>query len=124
MSPVLETSFDPSSSEAVSRRAAMSALVDELRARTAQTALGGPERSRERHLSRGKLLPRDRVERLLDPATPFLELSALAANGVYDDEAPGAGLITGIGRVNGAECVIVCNDATVKGGTYFPITVK
>ena len=102
----------------------MSALVDDLGSRTAQAARGGPERSRERHLSRGKLLPRERVERLLDTATPFLEFSALAANGLYDDEAPGAGIITGIGRISGTECVIVCNDATVKGGTYFPITVK
>jgi 3-methylcrotonyl-CoA carboxylase beta subunit len=122
--PVLETSFDPSSAEASARRAAMQRLVDELRERTALAALGGPERSRERHLARGKLLPRERVERLLDVATPFLELSALAANGLYEDEAPGAGLITGIGRLSGTECVIVCNDATVKGGTYFPLTVK
>src|SRR5439155_24190736 len=124
MSPVLETRFDPSSAESKSRRAAMESLVAELRERTSRAAAGGPERARERHLSRGKLLPRDRVERLRDPATPFLELSALAANGLYDDEAPGAGIITGLGRVSGTECVVVCNDATVKGGTYFPITVK
>ena len=79
---------------------------------------------REKHLSRGKLLPRQRVERLLDPGTPFLELSSLAAHGMYDDQAPAAGIITGIGRVSGRECVIVCNDATVKGGTYYPMTVK
>jgi len=102
----------------------MDALVAQLNELTAKAAAGGPERARERHLSRGKLLPRDRVERLLDPATPFLELSALAANGLYDDEAPGASIITGVGRVSGVECVIVCNDATVKGGTYFPLTVK
>ncbi len=122
--PTLETSFDPSSPDAAARRAEMERLVSELRERTVRAALGGPERARERHLSRGKLLPRERVERLVDPATPFLELSGLAATGLYDDEAPGAGLITGIGRVSGSECVIVCNDATVKGGTYFPITVK
>ncbi len=122
--PLIETSFDPSAPEAAARREAMERLVAELRERTASAARGGPERARERHLSRGKLLPRERVERLLDTATPFLEFSALAANGLYDDEAPGAGLITGIGRISGTECVIVCNDATVKGGTYFPITVR
>jgi 3-methylcrotonyl-CoA carboxylase beta subunit len=122
--PVLETHLDPGSADARSRRSAMQALVDELEQRTAKAALGGPERARQRHLSRGKLLPRERVERLVDPATPFLELSSLAANGLYDDEAPGAGIITGVGRVSGTECVIVCNDATVKGGTYFPMTVR
>jgi 3-methylcrotonyl-CoA carboxylase beta subunit len=124
MAPVLDTSFDPSSSEAKQRRAAMEALVADLRERTRVSAQGGPERAREKHLSRGKLLPRDRVERLLDVGTAFLELSPLAAHGMYDGEAPGASIITGVGRVSGAECVIVCNDATVKGGTYFPITVK
>jgi 3-methylcrotonyl-CoA carboxylase beta subunit len=122
--PVLDSRFSPSTDTARARREAMQRLVDELVARTSTAAEGGPERARTKHLSRGKLLPRDRVERLLDPATPFLELSPLAANGMYDDDAPGAGLICGIGRVSGAECVIVCNDATVKGGTYFPITVK
>jgi 3-methylcrotonyl-CoA carboxylase beta subunit len=102
----------------------MQKLVDDLRARTAKAALGGSESARTRHAGRGKLLPRERVERLIDPASPFLELSPLAAEGMYDGEAPGAGLITGIGRVSGRECVIVCNDATVKGGAYFPITVK
>jgi 3-methylcrotonyl-CoA carboxylase beta subunit len=95
-----------------------------LRAKSAKAALGGPESARTRHAGRGKLLPRERVERLIDPASPFLELSPLAAEGMYDGEAPGAGVITGIGRVSGRECVIVCNDATVKGGAYFPITVK
>lgn len=99
-------------------------LVDELKKKLAQAALGGNERSRERHVSRGKLLPRDRVDSLLDQGSPFLELSPLAANGLYDDECPGAGVITGIGRVSGRECVIVANDATVKGGTYYPMTVK
>ncbi|MDP3738218.1 MAG: carboxyl transferase domain-containing protein [Hyphomonadaceae bacterium] len=102
----------------------MQRLVDELREKSAKAALGGPEASRTRHSGRGKLLPRERVEQLIDPASPFLELSPLAAEGMYDGEAPGAGVITGIGRVSGRECVIVCNDATVKGGVYFPITVK
>lgn len=100
------------------------ALADELRERTAQAALGGPKASRERHVGRGKLLPRDRVTRLLDPGSPFLEVGALAAHGVYDDEAPAAGIITGIGRVMGREVMVVANDATVKGGAYFPLTVK
>jgi 3-methylcrotonyl-CoA carboxylase beta subunit len=102
----------------------MQALIAELREKTGLAALGGPESSRKRHAGRGKLLPRERVERLVDPGSAFLELSALAANGMYDGEAPGAGLITGIGRVKGRECVVVCNDATVKGGVYFPVTVK
>jgi 3-methylcrotonyl-CoA carboxylase beta subunit len=102
----------------------MVALVADLQARRAKAALGGPERSRERHLSRGKLLPRDRVMQLIDPGSPFLELSPLAAYGLYDDEINGAGLITGIGRIEGRECLVVCNDATIKGGTYYPATVK
>ncbi|UTP40320.1 methylcrotonoyl-CoA carboxylase [Phenylobacterium sp. LH3H17] len=100
------------------------ALVDQLRERAAYAALGGPEASRHRHASRGKLLPRERVERLLDPGSPFLEVAPLAAHGLYHNEAPGAGVITGIGRVSGREVMIVANDATVKGGAYFPITVK
>ena len=99
-------------------------LVDELNAKLAVAALGGNERARQRHVSRGKLLPRERVDRLLDPGSPFLELAPLAAGGMYGDESPGAGIITGIGRVSGRECVIVANDATVKGGTYYPMTVK
>jgi 3-methylcrotonyl-CoA carboxylase beta subunit len=95
-----------------------------LRSKLAAAARGGPERARERHVSRGKLLPRDRVDGLLDPGSPFLEVAPLAANGMYDDECPGAGMITGIGRVSGRECMIVANDATVKGGTYYPVTVK
>ena len=102
----------------------MEGLVADLRRVVALVKEGGGPAMRERHLARGKLLPRDRVERLIDPGTPFLELSPLAANGMYHNEAPGAGLITGIGRVSGVECVIVCNDATVKGGTYYPLTVK
>ncbi|MCV7064722.1 methylcrotonoyl-CoA carboxylase [Mycolicibacterium farcinogenes] len=100
------------------------ALVEQLRTKLATAALGGPERARQRHVDRGKLLPRDRVDGLLDPGSPFLEIAALAADGMYDDECPGAGMIAGIGRVSGRECLIVANDATVKGGTYYPVTVK
>jgi len=122
--PVLQTSLDLSSPEAQARAAHNRALAADLRARVAKAALGGDERSRERHVSRGKLLPRDRVEGLLDPGAPFLELGQLAASGMYGDEVPGAGLITGIGCVSGRQCMIFANDATVKGGTYFPMTVK
>jgi 3-methylcrotonyl-CoA carboxylase beta subunit len=100
------------------------ALVERLRADVARFALGGNEKSRARHTDRGKLLPRDRVERLLDPGSAFLEIGQLVANGLYDDEVPGAGMIAGIGRVEGRQVMIVCNDATVKGGTYYPLTVK
>jgi acetyl-CoA carboxylase carboxyltransferase component len=106
------------------RRERMEALVAELRERTAQVSLGGGERARERHRSRGKLTARERIDLLLDPGTSFLELGALAAWGLYDGEAPSAGIVTGIGVVEGRECVLVANDATVKGGTYFPLTVK
>jgi len=99
-------------------------LVAELRQRLDVVRQGGPEQARTRHLERGKLLPRDRVDQLLDAGSPFLELSPLAADGVYDDAAPAAGLITGVGRVSGRECVVVANDSTVKGGTYYPLTVK
>ncbi|WP_286272616.1 carboxyl transferase domain-containing protein [Thalassotalea hakodatensis] len=102
----------------------MQLQVDDLKQKLNQIKHGGGERSRDRHLSRGKLLPRDRVNELLDPGAPFLELSQLAAYEVYDDDVPAAGIITGIGRVGGQECVIVANDATVKGGTYYPLTVK
>src|SRR5205809_1456183 len=120
----MTTSFDVASSAAKTNRDSMRGLVEDLRARLATARLGGPERSRQRHVAAGKLLPRDRVERLLDPGTAFLELSPLAATGMYDDEAPAAGIITGVGRVSGNECVIVANDATVKGGSYYPLTVK
>jgi len=100
------------------------ALAERLRADVAAAGLGGPSASRERHAARGKLLPRDRVERLLDPGSPFLEVGQLAAHGVYGEDVPGAGLIAGIGRVSGRQAMIVCNDATVKGGTYYPLTVK
>jgi 3-methylcrotonyl-CoA carboxylase beta subunit len=99
-------------------------LVADLRAELARAALGGPERARRKHVERGKLLPRERVNALVDPSSPFLELSPLAAHGMYGGEAPGAGIITGVGRIAGRECVIVANDATVKGGTYYPMTVK
>src|SRR4051795_12702246 len=102
----------------------MKELVSELRERTARIALGGGEKAVERHRSRGKLTARERIDRLLDPGTAFLELSALAAWGVYDGQAPSAGLVTGVGVVEGRECVLIANDATVKGGTYFPLTVK
>ena len=122
--PILTTSvnFDELSVQLRTRH--NRALSAQLRDRVAHAALGGDERSRKRHVSRGKLLPRDRVEGLLDPGAPFLELGQLAANGMYGDEVPGAGLITGIGRVSGRQCMIFANDATVKGGTYFPMTVK
>ncbi|HEV7641746.1 MAG TPA: carboxyl transferase domain-containing protein [Gaiellaceae bacterium] len=106
------------------RRGRMEALLEELRARTAQVAAGGGERAVERHRSRGKLLARERIDRLIDSGTAFLELNALAAWDLYDGEAPGAGIVTGIGVVEGRECVLVANDATVKGGSYFPLTVK
>ncbi|MCI4675153.1 carboxyl transferase domain-containing protein [Candidatus Mycolicibacterium alkanivorans] len=99
-------------------------LVEQLRCKLAEAARGGPERARERHVERGKLLPRDRVDGLLDPGSPLLEVAPLAADGMYDDQCPAAGMITGIGRVSGRECMIVANDATVKGGTYYPVTVK
>ncbi len=120
----LSSALDPNSETFKANAAHHRRLADDLRARVAKAALGGPETSRARHVSRGKLLPRDRVERLLDPGSAFLELGQLAANGLYDDDAPGAGLITGVGRVSGREVLIVCNDPTVKGGAYFPMTVK
>ena len=108
----------------IANRQRMERLCDELRTNIAKIALGGSERARKKHLDRGKLLPRERIRQLLDPATPFLEFSQLAAYQVYEDEIPAAGLITGIGRVSGLECVLIANDATVKGGTYYPLTVK
>ncbi|HEY7806647.1 MAG TPA: carboxyl transferase domain-containing protein, partial [Croceibacterium sp.] len=122
--PVLTSKLDLESAESKARAAHNRALAEELRARVAQAALGGSEKSRQRHTDRGKLLPRERVERLLDPGSPFLEIGQLAANGVYDEDIPGAGMIAGIGRVSGRQCMIVANDATVKGGTYYPLTVK
>ncbi|HQT43277.1 MAG TPA: carboxyl transferase domain-containing protein [Halothiobacillus sp.] len=114
-----------SSSEAFQRNVAINrALVAQLRDKVAATALGGPESVRARHVSRGKLLARERIERLLDSGAPFLEIGQLVANGMYDGEAPGAGLICGVGQVHGREVMIIANDATVKGGVYFPLTVK
>jgi 3-methylcrotonyl-CoA carboxylase beta subunit len=121
---ILHSAANPGSEEYRANLDANRALVEHLHATQQRLALGGGERARERHVARGKLLPRERVDRLLDPGAPFLELSPLAALGLYDDAAPGAGIITGIGRVSGRECVIVANDATVKGGTYYPMTVK
>ncbi|WP_447930933.1 carboxyl transferase domain-containing protein [Sphingopyxis fribergensis] len=122
--PVLGSNINADSDEYRTRSAHNRALTGALRSAVAEAALGGNEKSRERHTSRGKLLPRERVERLLDPGAPFLEIGQLAANDLYDGEVPGAGLICGIGRVSGRQCMIVCNDATVKGGTYYPMTVK
>ncbi|MEO8019690.1 MAG: carboxyl transferase domain-containing protein [Pseudomonadota bacterium] len=122
--PLLESKVDRKSAEFAANDRALRALVAELRARQAKVALGGGEAARAKHVARGKLLPRDRVEMLLDPGTPFLELSPLAAFGMYGDESPGAGIITGIGRIAGRECVVVCNDPTVKGGTYYPVSIK
>ena len=126
---VIDSSINTRSEAYQANAAAMRKLVSDLRERVARASLGGGEQARDKHLARGKLLPRDRVDSLLDPGSPFLEFSPLAGCGVYQDPdgtdaAPGAGLITGIGRVSGQLCVVVCNDATVKGGTYFPLTVK
>jgi 3-methylcrotonyl-CoA carboxylase beta subunit len=121
---ILSSSIDKNTAEFTANAERMRALTAELQARRAEAALGGPQKSRERHVGRGKLLPRDRVMNLIDPGSPFLELSALAANGLYDDAIHGAGLITGIGRIEGRECMVVSNDSTIKGGTYFPMTVK
>ncbi len=122
--PKLTSQADLTGPEAEANAEALRAQVDDLRTLVARLAEGGGERARARHVERGKLLPRQRLEALLDPGTPFLELSQLAAYQVYEDDVPGAGLITGIGRVEGVECMIFVNDATVKGGTYYPLTVK
>jgi 3-methylcrotonyl-CoA carboxylase beta subunit len=124
MSHVLGSHADPSSAEFAANEAEHRRLVAELRERLARAAAGGGEKARERHVARGKLLPRERVDRLLDPGSPFLELAPLAAEDLYDGAAPGAGMIAGVGRVEGREVVIAANDATVKGGTYYPMTVK
>jgi 3-methylcrotonyl-CoA carboxylase beta subunit len=122
--PILASQIDPRSPEYQDNAAQLRAAVADFETQLARTALGGGDSARRKHTERGKLLPRDRVAALLDPGSPFLELSAMAAGGMYDDAAPAAGLITGIGRVHGTEVVVVANDATVKGGTYFPMTVK
>ncbi len=121
---ILSSSIDTQAADYRANAQRMRALVAELQARRAEAAQGGSQKSRERHTARGKLLPRERVMNLIDPGSPFLELSPLAANGMYDDAIHGAGLITGIGRVEGRECMVVCNDSTIKGGTYYPMTVK
>ncbi len=121
---VLKSAINTRSAEFQSNAAALRSVVDDLRRKAAEVSLGGGEAARARHTARGKLLPRDRVGHLLDPGTPFLEVGQLAAYGMYDGDAPSAGVITGIGRVKGIECMIVANDATVKGGTYYPMTVK
>jgi len=120
----IESRLNPRDAQFQANAQAMRLLIGDLHAQMALHAAGGGETARARHTARGKLLPRDRVQWLLDPGTPFLELSPMAAHGMYDGDAPCAGIITGIGRVAGTECVIVCNDATVKGGTYYPVTVK
>jgi 3-methylcrotonyl-CoA carboxylase beta subunit len=122
--PVIESKLDPRDATFAKNREAMAALVADLAAKVATIEEGGGETARARHVARGKLLPRERIQALLDPGSPFLEFSQLAAHEMYDDAVAAAGIITGIGRVEGRECVIVCNDATVKGGTYYPITVK
>ncbi len=122
--PVITSKINARSASFLENAQFMQQQIDDLKKHLEQVAQGGSESARAKHVARGKLLPRERVERLLDPGSPFLELSPMAAHDMYDNEAPGAGVITGIGRVNGIECVIVCNDATVKGGTYYPLTVK
>ncbi len=122
--PVLHSSLNPRSADFQANAHAMQSLVEDLRQQQAQVAQGGGEAARAKHTGRGKLLPRERVQKLLDPGSPFLEIAPLAALNMYNNDAPSAGLIAGIGRVNGTDCMVVCNDATVKGGTYFPMTVK
>jgi 3-methylcrotonyl-CoA carboxylase beta subunit len=122
--PVLKSTINTASEEFQANARAMRALVDDLAAKRTEIAVGGPAKLRERHAARGKLLPRDRVLGLIDPGAPFLELSQFAAWGQYSGDIHGAGVITGVGRVSGREVMIVCNDATIKGGTYFPMTVK
>ncbi len=121
---VLKSAIDPRSESFRANTAAMRALVEELRAKTSVVEQGGGASARKRHLDRGKLLPRDRIRTLLDPGSPFLEVGALAAWDLYGGEVPSAGIVCGIGRVSGRECMIIANDATVKGGTYYPVTVK
>ncbi len=122
--PVLHSHIDPRSPEFADNAAHLKALVADLRAQLDRVALGGGDKAREKHVARGKLLPRERVDALLDPGSPFLEIAPQAAHGMYEDQAPGAGLVAGIGRVHGGEVMVLANDATVKGGTYFPMTVK
>src|SRR5271156_4351054 len=122
--PLISSHIDRGSPEFARNAEANGLLASELAKNLAVARAGGPEDQRVRHEARGKLLARDRVDLLLDRGSPFLELSPMAAHGLYDDDAPAAGIVTGIGRVMGRECVVIANDATVKGGTYYPITVK
>ena len=124
MSQVLRSHADPSSEEFAANAAAFAELIDDLHAQWARVRAGGGKKAADRHLSRGKLLPRDRVEMLLDRGSPFLELSQLAAHGMYEDQSPGAGIITGVGQIHGREVMVICNDATVKGGSYYPMTAR
>ncbi|HEX9926621.1 MAG TPA: carboxyl transferase domain-containing protein, partial [Anaerolineae bacterium] len=121
---ILESRLDPQDQVFQQNMAHNRGLAEELRARLGQVRQGGGERARQRHAKRGKLFVRDRIDTLLDPGSPFLETSALAAWELYDNQAPSAGIVTGIGRIAGRECMLVANDATVKGGTYYPLTVK
>ena len=121
---IIPSQIDPRSPDFKAGSTQLRAVVDDLQHQLGRIAGSGGAKAREKHIAHGKLLPRERIRALLDPGSPFLELSPLAAYGMYDDAAPAAGLITGIGRVNGIEVVVVANDATVKGGTYFPMTVK
>src|SRR5262245_59685984 len=122
--PQLQTGIDSSSDLFRANHARMSGLAEDLRSQVDRASFGGGEDARRKHTSRGKLLPREHIQALIDPGSPFLELSSLAGHGMYEGDAPAAGLITGIGRIHGREALIIANDATVKGGTYFPITVK
>ena len=121
---VLKSQLNPRSADFQANAAAMQTVVADLHEKVEKIALGGPEAARQKHLARGKLLPRERVNGLLDPGTPFLEIGQFAAYGMYGGDVPAASVIAGIGRVNGVECMVVANDATVKGGTYYPLTVK
>src|SRR6266508_171325 len=121
---VIKSQIQPRAAEFQANGAAMRALVEDLRAKAGEVSQGAGQAARDKRVARGELLPRDRVDRLLDPGTPFLEIGQLAAYGMYDGQAPAAGLIAGIGRVQGIECLVIANDATVKGGTYYPISVK
>ena len=120
----IASTLSPRFAPFAANRAAMDGQLDAVRKLADRVLAGGGEAARQRHVARGKLLPRERVDRLLDPGSPFLEIGLLAANGQYDDAVPGAGLICGVGRVSGRPTMVVCNDATVKGGTYYPLTVK
>ena len=121
---IIKSKLNPRSEDFKANAAAMQGLVTDLREKSALVGRGGSEEARQKHIARGKLLPRDRIDGLLDPGAPFLELSPMAGWGTFNNEVAAGGVVTGIGRVNGVECMIVANDATVKGGSYFPITVK